>query len=112
MSTAEADWFFRKPEAAMGAMGDLGVHKADLIRHLLSDEVSEVGAFVGTIHKEGTDVDDNATCILRMRSGAIGTLTASWTYYKGGDNSTIIWCENGVIKIDTDPKDNVIVESR
>jgi UDP-N-acetylglucosamine 3-dehydrogenase len=105
-------WFFRKPEAAMGAMGDLGVHKADLIRHLLSDEVSEVGAFVGTIHKEGTDVDDNATCILRMRSGAIGTLTASWTYYKGGDNSTIIWCENGVIKIDTDPKDNVIVELR
>lgn len=103
-------WFFRKPEAAMGAMGDLGVHKSDLIRHLLSDEVSEVGAFVGTIHKEGTEVDDNATCILRMKSGAIGTLTASWTYYKGGDNSTIIWCEKGVIKIDTDPKDNVIVE--
>ncbi|MFD2611263.1 Gfo/Idh/MocA family protein [Paenibacillus gansuensis] len=103
-------WFFRKPEASMGAMGDLGVHKSDLIRHLLSDEVSEVGAFVGTIHKEGTDVDDNATCILRMRSGAIGTLTASWTYYKGGDNSTIIWCENGVLKIDTDPVDNVIVE--
>jgi predicted dehydrogenase len=105
-------WFFRKEEASMGAMGDLGVHKSDFIRHLLSDEVSEVAAFVGTIHKEGTDVDDNATCLLRMKSGAIGTLVASWTHYKGGDNSTVLWCENGVMKIGTVEGDEVIVELR
>jgi UDP-N-acetylglucosamine 3-dehydrogenase len=105
-------WFFRKEEATMGAMGDLGVHKSDLIRWLLSDEVAQVAAFVGTLHKEGTDVDDNATCLLRMKSGATGSLVASWTYYKGQDNSTVLWCENGVIKIDTDPNDQVIVELR
>ncbi|NOU64386.1 gfo/Idh/MocA family oxidoreductase [Paenibacillus sp. LMG 31461] len=105
-------WFFRKEEAIMGAMGDLGVHKSDLIRWLLADEVAQVAAFVGTLHKEGTDVDDNATCLLRMRSGATGSLVASWTYYKGQDNSTVLWCENGVIKIDTDPNDQVIVELR
>jgi len=105
-------WFFNKEEAIMGAMGDLGVHKSDLIRHLLDDEVSEVGALVGTLHKEGTDVDDNATCLLRMKSGAIGTLVASWTYYKGEDNSTVFWCENGVMKVGTDPDDQVIVELR
>lgn len=105
-------WFFRKPEAYVGAMGDLGVHKSDLIRWLLDDEVSEVGAFVGTLHKEGTEVDDNSTCILRMKSGAIGTLVASWTYYKGEDNSTVLWCENGVMKIGTHPDDQVIVELR
>lgn len=105
-------WFFRKPEAFVGAMGDLGVHKSDLIRYLLDDEVSEVGSFVGTLHKEGTEVDDNAVCILRMRSGAIGQLVASWTYYKGEDNSTILWCENGVLKVGTDPVDQVIVELR
>ncbi|NQX58855.1 Gfo/Idh/MocA family protein [Paenibacillus qinlingensis] len=105
-------WFFRKEEAIMGAMGDLGVHKSDLIRWLLDDEVAQVAAFVGTLHKEGTDVDDNATCLLRMRSGATGSLVASWTYYKGQDNSTVLWCENGVIKIDTDPNDQVIVELR
>jgi UDP-N-acetylglucosamine 3-dehydrogenase len=102
-------WFFRKEEAIMGAMGDLGVHKSDLIRWLLDDEVIEVAAFVGTLHKEGTDVDDNATCLLRMKSGAIGTLVASWTYYKGQDNSTVIWCENGCLQIGTDPDDQVIV---
>lgn len=105
-------WFFRKDEAFVGAMGDLGVHKSDLIRWLLDDEVAEIAAFVGTQHKEDTDVDDNASCILRMKSGATGTLVASWTYYRGEDNSTVLWCENGVIKIGTDPVDQVIVELR
>lgn len=105
-------WFFRKDEAIMGAMGDLGVHKADLIRWLLDDEVAEIASFVSTLHKEDTDVDDNSNCILRMESGAVGSLVASWTYYKGEDNSTILWCENGVLYIGTDPVDNVIVELR
>jgi UDP-N-acetylglucosamine 3-dehydrogenase len=105
-------WFFDKPQAFVGAMGDLGVHKSDLIRWLLDDEVAEVGAFVGTLHKEGTEVDDNATCILRMNSGAVGSLVASWTYYRGEDNSTVLWCENGVMKIGTHPEDQVIVELR
>lgn len=105
-------WFFHKEEAIMGAMGDLGVHKSDLIRWLLDDEVSEVAAFVGTLDKKDTESDDNASCILRMQSGAIGTLVASWTYYKGEDNSTVLWCENGVMRIGTDPVDQVIVELR
>ncbi|NIK70235.1 Gfo/Idh/MocA family oxidoreductase [Paenibacillus sp. BK720] len=104
-------WFFRKPEAIMGAMGDLGVHKSDLIRYLLNDEVSEVAAFIGTIDKAG-DVDDNANVVVRMKSGAIGSLVASWTYYKGEDNSTVLWCEKGVMKIGTHPEDQVIVELR
>jgi UDP-N-acetylglucosamine 3-dehydrogenase len=103
-------WFFNKEIAIVGAMGDLGVHKADLMRWLLEDEVVEISAFVETLHKENTKVDDNAICIMRMSQGAIGTLTASWTYYKGEDNSTLLYCEHGVIKIGTDPVDQVIVE--
>lgn len=105
-------WFFRKEEAIMGAMGDLGVHKSDLIRWMLDDEVSDVAAFVGTLDKKDTESDDNASCILRMKSGAIGTLVASWTYYKGEDNSTVLWCENGVMRIGTHDVDQVIVELR
>jgi UDP-N-acetylglucosamine 3-dehydrogenase len=103
-------WFFEKDQAIMGAMGDLGVHKADLIRWLLADEVAEVAGFISTLDKKDTEIDDNANCILRMKSGAIGSLVASWTYYKGEDNSTVLWCENGVLKIGTDPKDQVILE--
>ena len=105
-------WFFRKEEAIMGAMGDLGVHKSDLIRYLLNDEVAQVGGMIDTIDKKNTKVDDNAICLLRMKSGAMGTLVASWTYYKGEDNSTVLWCENGVLKLGTDPDDQVIVELR
>ncbi|MCA1011452.1 Gfo/Idh/MocA family protein [Halobacillus halophilus] len=95
-------WFFNKKEAFVGAMGDLGVHKADLIRYLLG-EVAEVGAFVETSAKEGTSVDDNAVCILKMTSGIIGTLTASWSYVSGSDNSTVIYCEKGVLQLENDP---------
>jgi len=103
-------WFFRKEEAIMGAMGDLGVHKSDFIRYLLGDEVAEVAGFISTLDKKDTKVDDNATCIVRMKSGAIGTLVASWTQYRAGDNSTVLWCENGVMKIGTVDGDEVIVE--
>ncbi|ANY65283.1 Predicted dehydrogenase [Paenibacillus algorifonticola] len=104
-------WFFRKPEAIMGAMGDLGVHKSDLIRWLLDDEVAQIAGFVGTVDKD-SDVDDNANCVLRMKSGAMGSLVASWTYYKGEDNSTILWGSKGVMKIGTHPEDQVIIELR
>lgn len=47
-----------------------------MIRWLLDDEVEAVAGFIGTLDKQGTDVDDNANCILRMKSGAIGSLVA------------------------------------
>lgn len=110
-------WFFQKDKAFVGAMGDLGVHKADLIRWLLGEEITEVGAFVETLDKryengELINVDDNATCILRSESGIIGNLIASWTYRGGEDNGTILYCENGVMKIGYDPNFQVTIEYR
>lgn len=104
-------WFFDKERAFIGAMGDLGVHKADLMRYLLG-EFSEVGAFIETNAKQNTEVDDNAVCILRTESGIIGTLTASWAYVTGGDNSTIIYGENGTLRLEADPVYSLIEEYR
>ncbi|CDQ19103.1 Glucose--fructose oxidoreductase precursor [Halobacillus karajensis] len=98
----ENSWFFDKEKAFVGAMGDLGVHKADLIRYLLG-EVTEVGAFVQTSAKDQTEVDDNAVCILKMESGLVGTLTASWSYVGGSDNSTVIYGEKGIMQLENDP---------
>lgn len=102
-------WFFDKERAFIGAMGDLGVHKSDLIRYLLG-EIVEVGALVETNAKENTDVDDNAVCILKTENGVIGTLTASWSYVSGADNSTIIYGENAVLRLEDDPDYSLIVE--
>ncbi|RSK26186.1 gfo/Idh/MocA family oxidoreductase [Bacillus sp. HMF5848] len=102
-------WFFNKEEAFIGAMGDLGVHKADLMRYLLGD-FAEVSSFIETNAKENTDVDDNAVCILRTANGIIGTLAASWAYVKGGDNSTVIYGEKGVLRLEDHPEYSLIEE--
>lgn len=103
-------WFFRKSEAFIGAMGDLGVHKTDLVRYLLGEEIVEVGAFVATAAKEGTDVDDNAVCVLKSESGIIGTLAASWSYVAKEDNSTIIYAENGILRLEDDPEFSLVAQ--
>lgn len=102
-------WFFRKEEAFIGAMGDLGVHKSDLMRYLLGEEIVEVGAFIETSAKENTDVDDTAVCALRTESGIVGTLAASWSY-KREDNSTIIYAEKAVLRLEDDPTHSLVVQ--
>jgi len=103
-------WFFKKEKAFIGAMGDLGVHKADLIRYLLGEEFQEISAFIESSAKENSDVDDNAVFILRSEKGVIGTLTASWSYNTEEDNSTIIYGEKGVIRLEAHPKYGLILE--
>ncbi|MEK4297894.1 Gfo/Idh/MocA family oxidoreductase [Oceanobacillus sp. FSL W8-0428] len=103
-------WFFKKDEAFIGAMGDLGVHKADLARYLLQDEFVEVGAFVETSAKENTDVDDNATLILKSAKGTIGTLAASWAYTAKEDNATIIYGEKATLRLEDDPTYSLVAQ--
>ncbi|WP_026693970.1 Gfo/Idh/MocA family protein [Peribacillus kribbensis] len=102
-------WFFRKEEAFIGAMGDLGVHKSDLIRYLLGEEIVEVAAFVENSSKPNSTVDDNAACILKSESGIIGTMAASWSYGRE-DNSTIIYAEKAVIRLEDHPEYGMIVQ--
>ena len=104
----KATWFFDKKKAAMGAMADLGIHKTDLIQFLTGQKVVETTAVVTTLDKKGPDgqligVDDNAVCIYRMSGGAVGTMTASWTYYGAEDNSTILYGTRGIMRIYDDP---------
>ncbi|WP_077619343.1 Gfo/Idh/MocA family protein [Bacillus sinesaloumensis] len=102
-------WFFEKEKAFVGAMGDLGVHKTDLLRYILGEEFVEVGAFVENNAKDFSSIDDNAVCILKSESGIVGTLAASWGYKKE-DNSTIIYGEKGVMRLEDDPTFSMIVQ--
>ncbi|WP_419954269.1 Gfo/Idh/MocA family protein [Neobacillus niacini] len=103
-------WFFQKEKAFVGAMGDLGVHKADLLRYVLGEEITEVGSFVETSAKEYADVDDNAVCVLKTESGIIGTLAASWAYVSKEDNSTIIYGEKAILRLEDDPTNSLVVQ--
>lgn len=114
IDSGTANWFFDKKRSAFGAMADLGVHKTDLIQFLLDSYVVKVSAVITTLDKrnaagELVDVDDNAICIYQMRSGVVGTMTASWTYYGEEDNSTILYGTEGIMKVYADPKHSIVI---
>ncbi|TGB01656.1 Gfo/Idh/MocA family protein [Halobacillus salinus] len=103
-------WFFKKEKAFIGAMGDLGVHKADLLRYILGQEFVDVAGFVENNAKSDITVDDNAVCILRSESGIVGTMAASWAYKPSEDNSTIIYGEKGTLRLEDDPEYSLIAQ--
>jgi len=102
--------FFKKAEAVWGAMADLGVHKIDLVRWFLEDDVAVAAAMLGTLAKKNCNVDDTAFAVLKMKSGILGQLFAGWAHNPGCDNSTTFYCEKGILRLEDDPKYNVIVD--
>lgn len=110
----ENTWFFKNELAGLGVLGDLAVHKLDLMRYLLDDNYVEAFSFIDTLAKtypDGRmiDVEDNAICLMRTEKGALGTIITSWTYSKE-DNSTKIFAENGVLDIYTNPEFPLIIQ--
>jgi predicted dehydrogenase len=101
-------WFFRKKEARWGAMADLGVHKADLLRWLLRKEIVEVSAYYGCLEKKFCDVDDNFSACLKFADGSMGTLGASWTAKGLEANSTVLYCENGTLLVNADKEKRLV----
>ena len=101
-------WFFDRQKACMGAMGDLGVHKTDLIQYLTGRKIVRVMAQLGTLDKRDAagvpiGVDDNAVCIYTLEGNVIGTMTASWTHYGMEDNSTVLCGTGGIMRIYESP---------
>lgn len=102
-------WFFDKNIAVMGAMADLGIHKTDLLLFLTDQKIVETTAHLTTIDKRGADgelinVDDTAICVYKLENGALGTMTASWTFYGPEDNSTVIYGTKGILRLYEDPQ--------
>ncbi len=117
VTKSNATWFFKKDRSYSGVAGDLGIHKIDLIHFLLDDEIEEVHAFHGALDKVDEngmpiEVCDNVVCALKTKEGRLGTASFSWTYYGVEDNSTIIYCQKGILKIYHHPDAQLIVEMK
>ena len=99
-------------------MADLGVHKTDLIRFLLCDDICEVYSQFGILDKTYSDgspisVDDNAFCCYKTKKGAMGLMHVSWTFYGNSeDNSTQIYGSKGILRLYDDPDYSFIFEPR
>ena len=110
-------WFIHKSQSAFGVLADLGIHKTDLIHFLLDDPITSVSAVMTTLDKtypDGglIDVEDNALCIYRTKSGVTGQMHVSWTNYGEEDNSTRIYTTKGVLRLYDDPRYSFIFERR
>jgi 1,5-anhydro-D-fructose reductase (1,5-anhydro-D-mannitol-forming) len=64
-------WRLTDPDAGAGALLDLTVHSADLLRFLLGDDVVEVVALAATQTMASEPIEDVAAGALRLRSGAL-----------------------------------------
>ncbi|MCD6449888.1 MAG: Gfo/Idh/MocA family oxidoreductase [Thermotogaceae bacterium] len=93
-----AAWFFDKERAMFGALGDLGVHKVDLIRYLTGLEITECYAFTNTLEKNGT-VEDIASAVMKLSNGALATLNVNWVTKGLEENYIAIYGKNGTMKV-------------
>lgn len=103
--------FFKKNLTGLGSLADLGVHKIDLMRWLLEDDFVEATGMMATLAKPA-DVEDTAFAVLRTRSGILGEMFAGWDMNPGSDNSTVLFCQKGILRLEQDPVYTVKVEMR
>ena len=108
-----ADWFRDPATAGGGALIDLGVHAADVLRSVLGDEAVEVSALLSKRRDGGgslsqdeirsagqNEVEDIAQLVLRFAGGAVGTLQASWALPAGSDHQLTIQGTVGTAHMD------------
>ena len=73
----EYRWMADPAVAGVGAFGDLGTHKLDILMWLLG-EVDSVTADIRPVTHRYGDCDETGEALLEFKSGVIGTLAAGW----------------------------------
>lgn len=105
----ESSFYLKSSKEVFGVLGDLAIHKIDIIQFLLNDKIKDVHGITATLAKSETRFEDNAIISVVMESGIIGTINASWTFPKI-DVSTTIYCEKAIIYIESDDKYPLIIK--
>ena len=75
----DTDWrWMADPKiAGVGAFGDLGTHKLDILMWLLGD-VDSVTADIRSVTGRYGDCDETGEALIQFKNGVIGTLAAGW----------------------------------
>jgi predicted dehydrogenase len=79
-------WFWDAEQAGGGAIVDLGCHCIEIVRSYMGKDNRplEVMAWTDTL-VHPIEAEDNAICLIRFESGAMGQFEVSWTFRGGMD---------------------------
>jgi predicted dehydrogenase len=95
-----ATWFRDRGRSGGGALIDLGVHVADLLRAVVGDEIGSVAASV-TRDADPDGVDVDAHVLVRFAGGAVGSFHASWISCPGPDHQLTVIGTEGTLHLDS-----------
>jgi predicted dehydrogenase len=70
-------WMADPKIAGVGAFGDLGTHKLDILMWLLGD-VDSVTATTKVVTSRYGDCDESGEAMIQFKNGVVGTLAAGW----------------------------------
>jgi len=70
-------WMADPAIAGVGAFGDLGTHKLDILMWLCGD-IESVAADIHPVIQRYKDCDETGEALIRFRNGITGTLAAGW----------------------------------
>jgi len=102
------EWYFRPEQAGRGVMADLGYHKLDLIRWLTGQDYVRISSFCNTFEKN-TTLEDSVVINFQLSGGTLGTMQVSWVFRPDWENSLVLRCERGMIRVPTEAIDPVKV---
>jgi len=108
LSQFGAAWEYDKKVIGGGALMDVGLHLIDLTTYLLGD-VREVSGVTSNRILNLSETEDNAFALLRNTSGAVASLHASWTEWKGYHFYIEAYGDKGMAKMFYGPMMNMVV---
>jgi len=82
LSEFGAEWMFSKDVMGGGALMDNGIHMIDLLHHVMGPIAGVYGKSLDTVWNLDRS-EDNAFGLLTGQNGAVGSLNASWSEWKG-----------------------------
>jgi predicted dehydrogenase len=78
-------YLFRREQSRGGMLQWLGCHWLDLMLHIPQQDVAAVSAMTSRQTSDEIEVDDSATCLLRYKSGMLGSLHVGYFLPSGTD---------------------------
>ncbi len=108
---AQSNWFYDSSEAGGGALIDLGIHIADIIRWFKPTPVATVSAMVNTVEKP-TKMEDNGMALLQFADNTLGYFQASWVYKPKREVNVVVQGEYGTLFVGVDPAQPLFADVR